>query len=112
MEHPCRQAIRPMKGDEAGDLTALVTDLRARIAAARLSPPDQVRALAELLAAVGWALAEPGLSGDRRALEAALTSRGDLASALILQGAVLQEWIGAPSPLAAETAPVDREGRP
>jgi len=71
----------------AGDLTDLVTDLRARLDEARLSPTDQVRALATLLAAVGWSPAQPGLSGDRIELEAALAARGDLASALILQGA-------------------------
>jgi hypothetical protein len=69
-------------------------DLVNRVAAAGLAPQEQVRVVARLLAELGWGLARPGLPGDQQELEAALATRGDLASALILQGAVLAEWIG------------------
>jgi hypothetical protein len=72
----------------------LARELLGRVAAAGLAPRDQVRALAKLVSAVGWQLAQPGMSGDIRELEAALATRGDLASALILQGTVLEEWVG------------------
>ena len=93
MNDPSRKGTRHVKGKMTRDLTTLVMDLRARLDEAGLCPTDQVRALATLLAAVGWSLAQPGLSGDRMELEAALAARGDLASALILQGAVLKEWL-------------------
>ena len=93
------------------DLTALVTDLRTRLEATGLGPADQVRALAALLTEIGWRLAQPGCSGDRRALESALALRGDLASALILQGAVLLEWIGERPSLLAEST-VDNGSQP
>ena len=70
---------------------SLARDLVGRVVAADLAPRDQVRAVARLLAELGWHLAQPGLSGDRIELEAALAARGDLASALIPQGAVLEE---------------------
>ena len=76
-----------------GAWDGLVEELRDRIGAAGVTPAGQVQILAELLTAVGWSLARPGLAEDRASLEAHLTTQGDLASLLILQGQILQEWI-------------------
>ncbi len=92
-------------------LAMLVADLTTRMREARLDPTDQVRVLAALLTDVGWILAQPGLAGDRATLEAQLARRGDLASALILQGAILREWVddGTPGEI-PEARAVDKGG--
>ncbi len=77
----------------SGSLEELVADLRSQIDLAGLGPADTVWVLAALLKATGWHLAAPDLPRDRGALEAHLVESGDLASALILQGHILLEWI-------------------
>jgi hypothetical protein len=76
----------------------LVDDLAARLAAAGLSPEDEVRALAELLAAVGYRMAAPGSRTDRAAVEGRLLEGDDLASTLILQAYILREWVAETEP--------------
>ncbi len=82
----------------SANLEELVADLRSQIDQAGLGPADTVRVLAALLRIIGWQLAAPDLPRDRGILEAHLLKSGDLASALILQGHILLEWV-------EETAP-------
>ncbi len=93
MGHLGWDVIQDQKPSLSGGLETLVADLRSQIDLAGLGPADTVRVLAALLRAIGWQLAAPDLPRDRGALEAHLVESGDLASALILQGHILLEWI-------------------
>ncbi len=85
--------IQDQQPSLSASLEELVADLRSRVDQAWLGPADTVRVLAALLRATGWQLAAPDLPRDRGALEAHLLESGNLASALILQGYILLEWI-------------------
>ncbi len=93
MKGPRRSGPRWVMPEMRGARDGLVEELRDRITAAGLIPAEQVQVLAELLTAIGWRLAGPGLAEDRATLEARVTAQGDFASALILQGQILQEWL-------------------
>ncbi len=93
MGHLGRDVTQNQKPSLSASLEELVADLRSEIDQAGLGPADTVRVLAALLRAVGWKLAAPDLPRDRGTLEAHLLESGNLASALILQGHILLEWI-------------------